>query len=178
MHRGIPLLLTYLFLLTNILVMTAGSVLAIAKKHTEVAVAGLASVIVIQALVYGMVFDSNFFFRNLSVMGGLLMLLADSYSAKRKNLFAGLPSLNETDKSMYIQLTGRILLVFLFLSSILNGEFSILRVVVSLVGLVGCVMVVVGFKAKYSAWMMITFLSVSNVVLNNWWSLHQYLYLT
>jgi hypothetical protein len=120
-----------------------------------------------------MIFDANFFFRNLSVIGGLLMLLADAYHSKRKNLFAGLPTLNETDKSMYIQLTGRILLVFLFLSNIFTGQFTALRVVVSIVGLIGCVMVVIGFKAKYSAWMMIAFLSLSNVVLNNWWSLHQ-----
>jgi ER-derived vesicles protein len=157
--------------------MLTGSVLAIAKKYTEYAVAMLASVIVLQAFVYGMIFDTNFFFRNVSVMGGLLMLLADGLTSKRKNLFAGLPTLNETDKSMYIQLTGRILLVFLFLASVMNGEFSFIRVLVSIIGLIGCVMVVVGFKAKYSAWMMIAFLSVSNVILNNWWSLHQYLLL-
>ena len=153
--------------------MSVGSILAIAKKHTEIAVAGLASVIFIQALGYGLLFDSNFFLRNLSVMGGLLMLLADAFSSKKKPLFAGLPTLNETDKSTYMQLFGRILLVFLFLSSAMNGEFSVLRVVVSLIGLVGCIMVVIGFKAKYSAWFLIAFLCVSNVLLNNWWSLHQ-----
>jgi hypothetical protein len=172
-HNNLPHFIVYLFLIVNIIVMSAGSVLAIAKVHTEIAVAMLGSVIALQAVTYGMLFDANFFFRNLSVVGGLLMLLADSYASKRKTLFAGLPTLNETDKSMYIQLLGRILLVFLFLSSVMNGEFSLLRLVVGIIGFVGCVMVVVGFKAKYSAWMMLLFLSISNVVLNNWWSLHQ-----
>lgn len=152
--------------------MLIGSVLAIAKKHTEIAVAGLGAVIVSQWIGYGLLFDSNFFLRNLSVAGGLLMLLADSYSSQRKQLFAGLPSLNETDKSTYLQLFGRILLVFLFLTFVFSGEFSVLRLVVSVVGLIGCVMVVIGFKAKYTAWILITLLSVSNVFLNNWWTLH------
>jgi uncharacterized membrane protein YphA (DoxX/SURF4 family) len=152
------------------------SVLAIAKKHTEIAVAGLAGIIIYQAIGYGLVFDSNFFFRNLSVMGGLLMLLADSMGSKKKALFAGLPSMNETDKTMYLQLLGRILLVVLFVSSVASGEMTLLRIIVSIIGLAGCIMVVVGFKAKYSAWIMIAFLCVSNVVLNNWWSLHQYFF--
>ncbi len=100
------------------------------------------------------------------------MLLADAYSGQKKKIFAGLPTVNERDKSTYLQLFGRILLVFLFLTFVFSGEFSILRLIVSVVGLIGCVMVVIGFKAKYTAWILITILCVSNVVLNNWWSLH------
>lgn len=152
--------------------MVIGSILAILKKHSEIAVGGLGCVIISQWIGYGLFFDSNFFFRNLSVAGGLLMLLADSYSSKRKKLFAGLPTLNETDKSTYLQLFGRILLVFLFLTFVFSGQFSILRMIISIVGLIGCVLVVIGFKAKYTAWILITLLSISNVVLNNWWTLH------
>ena len=152
--------------------MLVGSVLAIMRKHSEIAVAGLGGVIISQWIGYGLLFDANFFLRNLSVAGGLLMLLADAYSGNKKKLFAGLPSINETDKSTYLQLFGRILLVFLFLTFVFSGEFSVLRLVVSVVGLVGCVMVVIGFKAKYTAWILIAMLCVSNVVLNNWWSLH------
>jgi ER-derived vesicles protein len=164
--------LAELFLSVNVTVMLIGSVFAIAKKRTDIAVAGLGGVIISQWIGYGLVFDTNFLLRNLSVAGGLLMLLADFYASNRKKLFAGLPTLNETDKSMYLQLFGRILLVFLFLTFVFSGEFSILRVFVSVIGLIGCVMVVIGFKAKYTAWMLITILSISNVVLNNWWSVH------
>lgn len=152
--------------------MLMGSFLSIARKHTEIAVAGLGAVIVSQWIGYGLIFDTNFFLRNLSVAGGLLMLLADSYSSKRKQLFAGLPTLNETDKGTYLQLFGRILLVFLFLTFVFSGEFSILRAIVSFIGLIGCVMVIIGFKAKYTAWILIAVLSISNVLLNNWWTLH------
>ncbi len=46
---------------------------------------------------YGLLFDLSFFLRNLSVIGGLLMVLSDSLQNKKK-LFAGLPSLSETDR--------------------------------------------------------------------------------
>jgi hypothetical protein len=46
---------------------------------------------------YGLLFDLSFFLRNLSVVGGLLMVLSDSLQ-KNKKLFAGLPSLSETDR--------------------------------------------------------------------------------
>ncbi|KAI9017070.1 SURF4 family-domain-containing protein [Gaertneriomyces semiglobifer] len=171
-HRGFPWLTAELFLALNVIFMTTGSLMAIAKKNTEYAVGLLFFVIISQSLGYGLLFDSAFFFRNLSVAGGLFMLLADSMASKRRTIFAGLPSLNENDKATYLQLLGRVLLVFLFLSFIFAGEFSALRLGVSLVAFAGCIMVVVGFKAKYSAWMLVAFLSISNVVLNNWWNLH------
>ena len=55
------------------------------------------AVVVIQAFGYGLIFDLNFFLRNLSVIGGLLMVFSDSMYT-RKTLFAGLPTLSETDR--------------------------------------------------------------------------------
>jgi uncharacterized membrane protein YphA (DoxX/SURF4 family) len=54
----------------------------------------------------------------------------------------------------------------------MNGEFTPLRIAVSIISFVGCIMVVVGFKAKWSAVFLVAFLCISNVLLNNWWSLH------
>lgn len=59
-----------LFLVVNIIVMSSASVLAIAKHKTHIAVSLLAGIIFSQTLFYGMLFDANFFFRNLSVLGG------------------------------------------------------------------------------------------------------------
>lgn len=99
--------------------MSIGSGLAIAKRYTEYAVGALFGVVVSQTFGYGLLFDLSFLFRNLSVIGGLLMLLADGMLSRRKNLFAGLPSINEADRSTYIMLFGRILLVFLFMSFVM-----------------------------------------------------------
>jgi len=151
--------------------MISCSVLVIARRYSEYAVGGLLAVVITQALGYGLIFDLNFFLRNLSVVGGLLMVLSDSWHRK-KFAFAGLPQLDEKDKKMYVQLAGRSLLIFLFIGFVFSGEWSISRVLVSLVGLVACVMVVVGFKAKWSAVMLVIILSIFNVIINNFWTLH------
>ena len=77
--------------------MIVGSGAVITRKHTEYAVGGLLAVVIMQAVGYGLIFDLNFFLRNLSVCGGLLMVFSDSMY-QRRTLFAGLPSLSETDR--------------------------------------------------------------------------------
>lgn len=149
--------------------MSVCATLVIMRRYSEYAVIGLLTVVVVQALGYGLIFDLNFFLRNLSVMGGLLMVLGDSV-VKKSRAFAGLPSLDEKDKRMYIQLSGRILLIFLFIGFVFSGEWSLWRVFVSLLGFVACVMVVVGFKAKLSAILLVLVLSVFNVLVNNFWT--------
>lgn len=149
--------------------MSSCSVLVILRRHSEYAVAGLLAVVVVQALGYGLIFDLNFFLRNLSVMGGLLMVLGDSF-VKKTRVFAGLPSIDEKDKKMYIQLGGRVLLIFLFIGFVFAGEWSFGRVLVSMIGFVACVMVVVGLKAKLSAIILVVMLSVFNLIVNNFWT--------
>lgn len=158
-----------MFLLGNVIAMLVCSVLVITRKHSEYAVCGLIGVVVTQALGYGLIFDLNFFLRNLSVMGGLLMVLSDSW-ARRRFAFAGLPTLDEKDKRMYLQLAGRVLLIFLFVGFVFSGEWSISRIIVSLIGFVACVMVVVGFKAKWSATLLVVILSIFNIIINNFWT--------
>src|SRR5437667_7372725 len=112
--------------------MTACSILVIARRYSEYAVAGLLGVVITQALGYGLIFDLNFFLRNLSVMGGLLMVLSDSWVRKTK-AFAGLPQIEEKDRKMYFQLAGRVLLIFLFIGFVFSGQWSVWRVIVSLI---------------------------------------------
>jgi len=172
-YRHIPYGLTHIFLFVNVIAMVSCSVLVITRKFSDYAVAGLIGVVVTQALGYGLIFDLNFFLRNLSVMGGLLMVLSDSWVRKTK-AFAGLPEIDEKDRKMYFQLAGRVLLIFLFIGFVFSGKWSIWRVIVSIVGLVACVMVVVGFKAKFSATMLVVILSIFNLFVNNFWTLHEH----
>ena len=143
--------------------------MVIIRKHSDWAVVGLIGVVVTQALGYGLIFDLNFFLRNLSVMGGLLMVLSDSW-VRRKFAPAGLPSIDDKDRKMYFQLAGRVLLIFLFVGFVFSGQWGIGRVIVSVFGLVACVMVVVGFKAKWSAIILVVILSIFNVLVNNFWT--------
>lgn len=149
--------------------MLACSVLVIIRKHSDQAVFGLMAVVVSQALGYGLIFDVNFFLRNLSVLGGLVMVLSDSWVRKSK-AFAGLPTLDEKDRKMYFQLAGRVLLIFLFIGFVFSGTWSFGRVIVSIMGAIACVMVVVGFKAKFSATILVLILSIFNLFVNNFWT--------
>ncbi|KAJ2722811.1 ER-derived vesicles protein erv29 [Coemansia sp. Benny D115] len=170
-YRGFPWGISHFFLMINVVTMLVCSALAISRRQTEMAVGGLFAVIVVQGFAYGLIFDFKFFMRNLSVVGGLLMLLAESLLAKRRNVFAGLPSISDEDKSKYVLLGGRILLVLLFVSFVFSGSFSVTRLIVSAIGGMSCLMVAVGFKAKYSAIVLVTILSVFNLMVNNWWSI-------
>lgn len=149
--------------------MLSCSTLVIVRKYSDHAVAGLMGVVVAQALGYGLIFDLNFFLRNLSVIGGLIMVLSDSWVRKSK-AFAGLPQLDEKDRKMYFQLAGRVLLIFLFVGFVFSGSWSIWRVLVSILGAGACIMVVVGFKAKFSATLLVVILSIFNLFVNNFWT--------
>ncbi|KAG2224389.1 hypothetical protein INT45_002928 [Circinella minor] len=168
-YRHFPKGLSHLFLGLNVLVMLVGSGCVIGKRYQDYAVYGLLGVVVAQALGYGLIFDLSFFLRNLSVIGGLVMVLSDSV-AKQRRMFAALPQLSENNRRTYLQLAGRILLIFLFIGSAFHGEWSLIRIVTSLLGLSACIMVAVGFKAKWSAMFLVLFLSVFNVIINNFWS--------
>ncbi|KIY45068.1 SURF4-domain-containing protein [Fistulina hepatica ATCC 64428] len=168
-HRRFPWGFSHLFLLLNIVIMLSGSAGVILKRHSEYAVGGLLGVVIVQGFGYGLIFDINFFFRNLSVIGGLFMVFSDSM-VSRKTLFAGLPSISETDRKKYFLLAGRILLIFLFLGFVLQGKWSISRAFISIFGFIACVMVAIGFKAKWSASFLVIILSIFNVLANNWWS--------
>jgi uncharacterized membrane protein YphA (DoxX/SURF4 family) len=163
--------LTHLFLIVNVVAMTICSFGVIARKFPEFSVGGLMGVVVLQGLGYGLVFDLNFFLRNLSVVGGLLMVLSDSW-VRKKFAPAGLPQLDEKDKKMYFQLAGRVLLIFLFVGFVFRGDWGLWRIIASILGFFACVMVVIGFKAKFSAVMLVLILSIFNLYVNNWWTLH------
>ncbi|KAK7036631.1 ER-derived vesicles protein erv29 [Paramarasmius palmivorus] len=97
LQKHFPWGISHLFLITNVITMLVGSGAVILKRYSEYAVAGLLSVVVIQGFGYGLIFDLTFFLRNLSVIGGLFMVFSDSM-VTRKKVFAGLPTISETDR--------------------------------------------------------------------------------
>ena len=149
--------------------MAACSTMVVIRKHSDYAAGGLMGVVVAQGIGYGLIFDLNFFLRNLSVIGGLLMVLSDSWVRKTK-AFAGLPQIDEKDRKMYFQFAGRVLLIFLFVGFVSSGKWSIWRVVVSILGAGASIMVAVGFKAKFSATLLVVILSIFNLLVNNFWT--------
>ncbi|KAK7207060.1 putative COPII-coated vesicle protein SurF4/Erv29 [Myxozyma melibiosi] len=168
-YRHIPRFIVIIFLFCNIVAMLAGSFCVITRKYTIYAVGALVGVVVSQAVGYGLIFELKFFLRNLSVIGGLLLVLSDTFSQRRMT-FAGLPNMDQKDKQMYFLLAGRVLLIFLFLGFVVSGGWTLGRLFISAVGLVACVMVVVGFKTKLSAMFLVLLLSIFNICINHYWT--------
>ncbi|GAA6000536.1 hypothetical protein JCM5350_002404 [Sporobolomyces pararoseus] len=173
-HRGFPWGISHMFLYTNVMVMLACSTLIIAKRYPFYATIGLFGVVITQGFGYGLIFDLTFFLRNLSVMGGLLMALSDALSGKKSNL-VGVPTMgiNDQDRKKYFQLFGRVLLVFLFLGFVFNGQTGWAKGMVSVSGLVACLFVALGYKAKQSALFLVIVLGTFNFTVNAWWRVHK-----
>lgn len=120
--------------------------------------------------------NTNYLFRNVSILGGLIMVLSDTLlrdsKSKNREVLSSLPSysLSPRDKHKYLLLAGRVLLVFLFIGFVAGGKWTLTRVIMSIFGFVVCAMVVVGFKARYSAMLLILVLSICNLFLNNFWN--------
>ncbi|KAL4400843.1 ER-derived vesicles protein Erv29 [Malassezia pachydermatis] len=174
-YRSMPYFIAHTFLFINVVTMLIASTFVLLRRFPEISIGSLLFVIVFQGIGYGLITDFNFFLRNLSVIGGLLMVFSDSLANQRKNLFAGLPSISETDKRIYFQLAGRVLLIFLFLGFVLQGEWNFFRVAVSVLGLGACIMVAVGFKARWSAMFLVLLLSILNVCIYAHFSHHRLL---
>lgn len=94
-------------------------------------------------------------------------MLAES-NAEVKSMFAGLPSMGRNQKQSYMQLVGRILVVFMFLT-LMNFEFSIIRFIAAIgsFGLILCVFL--GYKTKLAALVLVILLSIVNVYYNSFW---------
>lgn len=171
-YRRFPAGLAHLFLAYNVMAMLSGSAMAVAKMKTGMACALLASVVVLQSFGYGLVSNMSFMARNVSLIGGILLLLVES-KAKRA-VFAGLPMMmSEVEKGTYISLLGRVLLICLFGSLTFSGDRStVFKTVFLVLSLLSSVMVAVGFKARYSALFLVAILSLFNVFAHQWWNLH------
>lgn len=170
-YRGLPHFLTVIYLALNIFLMYAGSIAVIWQRQLIAGVGSLLFVVISQALVYGLLFNFSFFFRNLSVIGGLLMVLSDAFVHDRRSLsLPGLPEIEDKDRSKYFMLAGRVLMIFLFLAYVATEHFTILGLIGILIGLVACTMVAVGYKARLSASVLILILLYRNFTSNQYWN--------
>lgn len=162
--------LTVVFLFLNIVAMLGASTLLVFRRHTMYATSVLCGVVVFQGIFYGLIFDSQFLLRNLSVVGGLILAFSDSLVRDKRSLsMPGLPMLNNKDDKKYFLLAGRLLLIFLFLGFVFSATWSFTRVLIILVGLVACGSIVVGFKTKIAAGVLTLILFTYNIAVNQFW---------
>jgi uncharacterized membrane protein YphA (DoxX/SURF4 family) len=168
--QHLPYFVAVIFLVLNVLCMFAGSVLVVSKRRLEWGVGALMFVVVSQAVVYGLIFDVSFIFRNVSLVGGLLLAVADAFVRDKRALsLPGLPVIEDKDRSKYIQLAGRVLVVFLFVSYLVTKKWTLFTILSNLLAIAACALVVVGYKARLSASVLAILLTVQNLISNPYW---------
>ena len=121
----------------------------------------------LKTLAYKILWDGRFLLRNLSLAGGLLLLLVEN-KPDAKSLFAGLPTLGDNKPKNYMQFVGRILLVVMFLT-LLRLDYSFFHLFINFFGTALMILVAVGYKTKLSAFTLVCLLSSLNVLSNPFW---------
>ena len=101
------------------------------------------------------------------------MLLLAECKAEGRSLFAGLPSLGENNTKTYMQLSGRILLVLMFLT-LIRFEFSFVHIVQNFGGTALIILMAVGYKTKLASLLLVVWLSCLNLYMNAWWNIPAY----
>merc|ERR1719234_1588030 len=89
--------------------------MVLTRAKVAIACGILFAVVILQTVAYSILWDFQFLFRNLALLGALLLVLAES-RVVGKSLSYGVPSLGTDNAKTALQLAGRILLVFMFLT--------------------------------------------------------------
>lgn len=126
----------------------------------------LGLIVLLQTCAYPALWSLAFFIRNISVFGAILLLLSEA-TESGKTMFAGVPSLEVNKTTDYLQFSGRILTVLMFLCLIkFDGYF---RIILEGVCLVLTMMVVVGTRTKITALLLVIILFAENLYYNSYW---------
>jgi len=162
-----------LFVLFNLAGQVGGVALVLARRRITLACALLATVVVVQTVGYSILYDAQFLLRNLAVVGGLLLLVAEA-RVKDRSTFAGVPSLGGDRAKASMQLAGRTLLVFMFVT-LLRFQLAVVVVLQNLVGSLLIALVAIGYKTKLCSLILVTWLNVINFFFNAWWTVPAHL---
>jgi len=145
--------------------------MVILQIKAPLAVAGLFMVLFSQMVAYNLFFDPSFLLVATSLAGGLLILLASSSSLPSKSMLPGLPEVVKRDKRAYLQLFGRIMLVFLYFDLVYDEDMSVFAIILAVLGFCFCAFLVVGFHTRQAALVALLLLLAINIAMNNWWAL-------
>lgn len=168
-HWNVYMFVGTMFVIFNLIAQLAGSAMVVVRKQVRIACAILLSVVIVQTFSYKILWSVNFFFKNLSLVGGLALLLSETFEVGRKSMFAGIPSLNDRSNHVnYMQLFGRTTLVFMFLT-IQRWETSFLYLLETALACALMFLVTIGWKTKLSALALAGYLLFMNVWINAFW---------
>lgn len=179
---SIPYVFAIAFLIFSVLAQGVGAFLVLINKKITFAASLLLAFIFFLILIYGFALPASlhhqgrwaFIFRSLSIVGGLLMLIADEKCRKASAssyYFAGIPVLEEPLKMAHaLQAAGRLLLAVLCFQFYWHGwVYGVITTVCAL-------SIIVGFGTTYSSLFLSVFLAVANIVGNTFWDVHDDMY--
>ncbi|XP_065083880.1 surfeit locus protein 4 homolog [Ochlerotatus camptorhynchus] len=172
MSWGCGKFLATMFVLINLIGQVGGCVMVLGRLKVTIACGILFFIVVLQTVAYSILWDIQFLLRNLALIGALLLVLAESRGEAR-SLFAGVPSLGENKPKNFMQLAGRVLLAFMFIT-LLRFELSFLQILQDILGSILMVLVTVGYKTKLSALILVMLLTILNLYHNAWWAIPAY----
>jgi uncharacterized membrane protein YphA (DoxX/SURF4 family) len=166
---GCGAFLAVCFVLINLFGQIGASVFILARKQVIPACYGLFGIIMLQTIAYSILWDLKFLARSLSLIGAVLLLLADNQK-DAGNVFNSVPLFDDPSKSKksYMLLSGRILLVLMFVS-LLHFNFKPLEVIRNIIGISLIVLITIGFKTKLMSVIMVLWLTVLNFAFNDFW---------
>ena len=90
-----------------------------------------------------------------------------------RTIFAGVPTMHNNAPKNYMQLTGRLLLVIMFIT-IVRFEPTVFSILQNLIGGVFILFVAIGFKTKLSALFLVIFLTLANFYANCFWRVREH----
>jgi len=155
------------FVVLNLFVQLGAAFMVLTRKNVREACAALFFIIVLQTVAYQILFDMKFLARNLALVGAVCLLLAEVMGETR-TIFAGVPTMDDNKTKNHLQLSGRLLLILMFMT-LLHFTMSLKDLVVNLVGLSMMGMVAVGYKTKLVSIIMVTWLLFLNIFMNDFW---------
>lgn len=160
-----------LFVLINMFGQLVASGFVLVRKNVREASFAFFGLILFQTIAYQIFTEWDYVLRNLSLCGGVLLLLAESITqGSRASLFAGLPQLENAKPQNYMQLTGRLLVVLMFITLLfMHMETGWLVLSTNIVCTVLIIFVAVGYKTKLAALILVVMLSLLNIYLNPFW---------
>jgi len=119
----------------------------------------------------------RFLIRSMALAGGLMMLVADQQLRQKEqakqHYFAGVPTVDMNKFANLLQLFGRMSMAGLCLQFWTHDHASWYQMVVlGTISTIAAVLVVVGYKARYGSLLLATFLTVTHIMINNFWDKH------
>jgi len=137
----------------------------------------------LQPFMYGQATDADFMCRSITLAGGFLLLIWAENERISAEMDRGLPQALPSGAADKLQLSGRLLLTFIFLFQAIHGEKgglhsiltapSLFNVVSSILLLALSIMVCVGFKTEWSAIVLVIVLFVSAICMYPFWAVHE-----